>query len=190
MHGCPHFSGEGSSAFPQERPKNTTRPLRDHWSPVTLCLEPSSWLIRLAALPGVGGFGLQPWCRELNSGSWWQHLSSLGDSSLPRLILLFYFHQFVCVDHYGNFMTHISLPVANWGKHLEASHHVWHLFHLLISHITNSASAMMPSSTSSTLGNKLYLSLEKWTHLKCWDVEAKKFEFEYWFCPLVLLCNI
>ena len=86
------------------------------------------------------------------------------------LIGSFSFLQIVAIDWLE--ISCLSLPVSSW-ENIWMPPDLWPLFCLLISQVTDNESAIIFLITLSTLGNKLCLRLEKWTHFKWWGLESK-----------------
>ena len=100
----------------------------------------------------------------------WLTLSLFFFFPIYCLIGSFSFLQIVAIDWLE--ISCLSLPVSSW-ENIWMPPDLWPLFCLLISQVTDNESAIIFLITLSTLGNKLCLRLEKWTHFKWWGLESK-----------------
>ena len=147
----------------------------------------------LHSIPGSGrspgeGNGYPPHysCLEnsMDRGAWWTIVHGVTKSwirlsdwhfhffffPIHCLIGSFSFLQIVAIDWLE--ISCLSLPVSSW-ENIWMPPDLWPLFHLLISQVTDNEFAIIFLITLSTLGNKLCLRLEKWTHFNWWGLESK-----------------
>lgn len=133
----------------------------------------SSYTVSTAFLLVHQPDGLTKDGRELFSVPVWELILGIASFSsiIHCLIWSFFPLQIVPIDRL-EILYPFFLPVSSW-ENIWMPPDLWHLFHLLISQVTDSGPTVIPLSTFSALGNKLCLRLEKWTHFKWWDLESK-----------------